>query len=130
MTLVVLVAVELSVITGGGKGAAPLNAEAYLLGAVLVLPVLLRNRYPRFELIACSVLLLLYYTFDRRDISPAPLLSLPLYDATVAGYLVLAIVIPAVFMLIGLFVVGASTHQGLVSLAATFLPQIAVLFLA
>jgi signal transduction histidine kinase len=33
-------------------------------------------------------------------------------------------------MLIGLFVVGASTHQGLVSLAATFLPQIAVLFLA
>jgi signal transduction histidine kinase len=43
---------------------------------------------------------------------------------------VLAIVIPAVFMAIGLFVVGASTHQGLVSLAATFLPQIAVLFLA
>ena len=33
-------------------------------------------------------------------------------------------------MAIGLFVVGASTHQGLVSLAATFLPQIAVLFLA
>jgi signal transduction histidine kinase len=33
-------------------------------------------------------------------------------------------------MVIGLFVVGASTHQGLVSLAATFLPQIAVLFLA
>src|SRR4029077_7305047 len=62
--------------------------------------------------------------------SPAPLLSLPLYDAAVAGYLVLAIVIPAVFMAIGLFVVGASPHQGPVFLAATFLPQIAVLFLA
>src|SRR5438874_1969308 len=39
MAAVVLVAVELSVITGGGPGASPLNAEAYLLGAVLVLPV-------------------------------------------------------------------------------------------
>ncbi|HSS87751.1 MAG TPA: sensor histidine kinase [Streptosporangiaceae bacterium] len=130
LAVVVLIAVEISVVTGSGPGAAPLNALAYVLGGVLVLPVLLRNRWPRFELIACSVLLLLYYTFDRRDISPAPLLSLPLYDATVAGYLVLAIVIPAVFMVIGLFVVGASTQQGLVSLAATFLPQIAVLFLA
>jgi signal transduction histidine kinase len=130
LAVVVLIAVEISVATGGGPGAAPLNALAYVLGGILVLPVLLRHRWPRFELIACSVLLLLYYTFDRRDISPAPLLSLPLYDAAVAGYLVLAIIIPAVFMAIGLFVVGASTHQGLVSLAATFLPQIAILFLA
>src|SRR5215468_8738815 len=130
MTLLVLLAVELNVATGNGPGAAPLNALAYLLGAILVLPVLVRNRFPRFELIACSVLLLLYYTFDRRDISPAPLLSLPLYDAAVAGYLRLAIIIPAAFMAIGLFVVGASTHQSLVALAATFLPQIAVLFLA
>src|SRR5215467_14614671 len=130
LAVVVLVAVELSVVTGGGPGAAPLNAVAYVFGAILVLPVLVRHRWPRFELIACSVLLLLYYTFDRRNISPAPLLSLPLYDAAVAGYLRLAIVIPALYMLVGLFVVGASTHQGLVSLAAQFLPQIAVLFLA
>src|SRR5215831_10606751 len=130
LAVVVLIAVELNVATGNGPGAAPLNTLAYVLGGVMVLPVLLRNRWPRFELIACSVLLLLYYTFDRRDISPAPLLSLPLYDAAVAGYLRLAIIIPAAFMAIGLFVVGASTHQGLVSLAATFLPQIAVLFLA
>jgi signal transduction histidine kinase len=130
LAVLVLIAVEIDVATGSGPGAAPLNALAYVLGGILVLPVLLRHRWPRFELIACSVLLLLYYTFDRRDISPAPLLSLPLYDAAVAGYLVLAIIIPAVFMAVGLFVVGASTHQGLVSLAATFLPQIAVLFLA
>ncbi len=130
LAVVVLIAVEISVATGGGPGAAPLNALAYVLGGILVLPVLVRHRWPRFELIACSVLLLLYYTFDRRDISPAPLLSLPLYDAAVAGYLALAIIIPAVFMAVGLFVVGASTHQGVVSLAATFLPQIVVLFLA
>ena len=130
MTAVVLVAVELSVATGGGPGAAPLDAEAYLLGAVLVLPVLLRNRYPRFELLACSVLLLLYYVFDRRDISPAPLLSVPLYDAAVAGFLVAAVVIPSVYIAIGLVVVELSEHWGLVKLISNFLPDIVVLALA
>ncbi len=131
LAVVVLIAVELSVATGGGPGAAPLNPLAYVLGGILVLPVLVRRRWPRFELIACSVLLLVYYsTGHRRNISPAPLLALPLYDAAVAGYLRLAIVIPAVYMAIGFFVVGRSTRQGLVSLIASFLPSIVVLFLA
>src|SRR5262249_58438764 len=42
----------------------------------------------------------------------------------------LPITTPAGYMLVGLFVVGASTPQSPVSLAAEFLPQIAVLFLA
>jgi signal transduction histidine kinase len=130
MALLVLLAMELSVATGSGPGAAPLNTLAYVLGAVLVLPVLLRNRFPRFELIACSVLLLIYYWVDRRDISPAPLLCVPLYDAAVAGFLVPAIVIPAVYMTIGLFVVDLSTHQGIIALAQSFLPSIVVLALA
>ncbi len=130
MTAVVLVAVELSVVTGGGKGAAPLNAEAYLFGAILVLPVLVRNRYPRFPLLACSVLLLAYYTFDRRDISPAPLLSVPLYDAAVAGFLLAAIVIPSVYIAIGLVVVEISNHWGLLTLISNFLPATVVLALA
>ena len=130
MTAVVLIAVELSVATGGGKGAAPLHAEAFLLGAVLVLPVLVRNRYPRFPLLACSVLLLLYYTFDRRDISPAPLLSVPLYDAAVAGFLLAAIVIPSVYIAIGLVVVEISNHWALVTLISNFLPSTVVLALA
>jgi signal transduction histidine kinase len=130
MTALVLVAVELSVVTGSGPGAAPLNAVAYLFGAVLVLPVLVRNRYPRFELLACSVLLLLYYTLDRRDISPAPLLSVPLYDAAAAGFLVAAIAIPSVYMAIGLVVVELSNHWSLVKLISNFLPDIVVLALA
>jgi len=82
-------------------------------------------------LIACSVLLFAYYSSGhRRNLSPAPLLTVPLYDAAVAGYLTWAIVIPALYMAIGLFVVGASSHQGLVSLAADFLPNIVVLALA
>jgi signal transduction histidine kinase len=130
MTALVIIAVELTVMTGNGPGAAPLDALAYALGAVLPLPVLLRNRWPLAELLGCSVLLLAYYSIHRRDISPAPLLCLPLYDAAAAGFLAAAIVIPAIYMTIGLFVVGLSTHQGLAALIASFLPSIVILFLA
>ena len=126
----VAVLVELNVVVGGGPGAAPLNTVAYVFGAALALPILFRRRWPLGSLIACSVLLLLYYILDRRNISPAPLLCLPLYDATVAGYLAAAIAIPAFYMSVGLFVVDVSTHQGLISLATEFLPSIAVLVLA
>ena len=126
----VLIAVEIGVATGGGPGARPLNLAAYLAGAVLVIPVLFRHKWPVRALIACSLLLLLYYIVDRRNISPAPLLCLPLYDAAVAGSLAVAIVIPVFYMSVGLFVVDFSTHQSLVSLASEFLPSVVVLALA
>ena len=122
--------VELNVVVGGGPGAVPLNALAYLLGAVLAVPILFRHRWPLGSLVGVSVLLLVYYIAARRNISPAPLFCLPLYDAAVAGYLAAAIAIPVFFMSVGLFVVDVSTHQSLVSLAAEFLPSIAVLALA
>jgi signal transduction histidine kinase len=128
--VVVAVLVELNVVVGGGPGAAPLNTLAYVLGAVLAVPILFRHRWPLGSLLGCSALVLLYYIVDRRNISPAPLLCLPLYDAAVAGYLAAAIAIPAFFMSVGLFVVDVSEHQGLVTLATDFLPSIAVLALA
>jgi signal transduction histidine kinase len=127
---VVAVLLELNVVVGGGPGARPLNTVTYVLGAVLAVPILFRRKWPLGALIGCSVLLFFYYSLYRRNISPAPLLSLPLYDAAVAGYLIPAIAIPAFYMTVGLFVVGASTHSGLVALLAEFLPSIAVLFLA
>jgi signal transduction histidine kinase len=128
--LAVLAAVEITVATGNGPGAHPLNTVSYIAGGVLVLPVLLRRKWPLQVLIACSVLLLFYYWFARRNITPAPLLWLPLYDAAVAGYLVVAIVIPAFYMSVGLFVVDASTHETLLTLASDFLLSIVVLVLA
>ncbi len=130
--VIVAVVVELNVATGsGGAGAQPLNTLAYVYGAILVIPLLWRSRWPLQVLIACSVLLLIYYSVGiRRNISPAPLLSLPLYDAALAGYLAVAIVIPAVYMTIGLFVVGATSHPGLVALVGEFLPSVVVLALA
>jgi signal transduction histidine kinase len=130
LTAVIMIAVEINVVVGGGAGAKPLNAAAYAAGAVLVLPVLLRHKWPLQALVGCAVLLLLYYIFLRRNISPAPLLCLSLYDAAVAGYLFAAIGIPVYYMSVGLFVVDASTHQSLVSLAAEFLPSVVVLGLA
>jgi signal transduction histidine kinase len=126
-TAVVIVLIEINVVVGYGPGTSRLDWKAYLLGAVLALPIVFRRKWPLGVLIACSVLLFLYYTFDRRDISPAPLLALPTYDAAVAGFMVAAIVIPAAYMTIGLFVVDVTTHMGLVALAAEFLPSIGVL---
>ncbi|MGE5292832.1 MAG: sensor histidine kinase [Micromonosporaceae bacterium] len=131
ITAVVIAVVELNVVVGTGPGASPLDALAYIFGAIMPLPILLRRRWPRQVLIACSALLFAYYSSGhRRNLSPAPLLAVPLYDAALAGFLTLAIVIPAVYMAIGLFVVGTSTHESLVSLAAHFLPSIALLALA
>ncbi len=130
-TLAVVTVVELTIVTGGGPGAAPLNPLAYVLGAILALPVLFRRKWPLQVLIACTVLLFIYYSAGhRRNISPAPLLSLPLYDAALAGYLAVAIVIPAVYMTIGLFVVGATTHPKPIDLVNDFLPSVVVLALA
>jgi signal transduction histidine kinase len=130
-TLAVVTVVELNVATAGGPGATPLNPLAYVLGGILALPVLFRRKWPLQVLLACTVLLFVYYSAGyRRNISPAPLLSLPLYDAALAGYLAVAIVIPAVYMTIGLFVVGATTHPKPIDLVNDFLPSVVVLALA
>ena len=126
----VIVAIEVNVVTGGGPGAVPLNAWAYLFGALLAVPILFRHRWPLQVLIASAVVMFFYYIFARRNISPAPLFFVPLYDAAVVGYLALAIAIPAVFMVIGLFVVEVSVRQGIAALSAEFLSQIVILALA
>ena len=126
----VIVAIEVNVVNGGGPGAVPLNAWAYLFGALLAVPILFRHRWPLQVLIASAVMMFFYYIFARRNISPAPVFFVPLYDAAVVGYLALAIAIPAVFMVIGLFVVEVSVRQGIAALSAEFLSQIVILALA
>ncbi len=66
LTAIVIGAVELSVAVGGGPDAAPADAIGYVMGAVLCVPVLFRRRWPRLELIACSVLLFAYYSSGHR----------------------------------------------------------------
>jgi signal transduction histidine kinase len=126
----VIAAVQLNSVTATGPSQHPLGTLTYTFGTVMSLPVLFRRRWPRGALIACSVGLFAFYSLARRDISPVPLLCLPLYDATAAGFLALAIIIPAFYMVVGLFVVGASTRQSMLVLASEFLPSVVVLLLA
>jgi len=126
----VIAAIELDVITGSGPGAVRLDLRAYLLGALLAAPILFRHRWPFQVMLACAALIFFYYIFARRNISPAPVFFVPLYDATLAGYLIWAVSIASGFMLTGLVVVEVSTHQGLASLFQEFLSQIVILVLA
>jgi signal transduction histidine kinase len=130
IVVLVIAAIEVNVITGSGPGAVPLDLRAYLLGALLAAPILFRHRYPFQVMLACAALIFLYYIFARRNISPAPVFFVPLYDATLAGYLIWAVSIAAGFMLTGLIVVEVSTGQGLASLFSEFLSQIVILVLA
>jgi signal transduction histidine kinase len=126
----VIAATELDVITGSGAGAVRLDLRAYLLGALLAVPILFRHRWPFQVMLACAALIFFYYIFARRNISPAPVFFVPLYDATLAGYLIWAVSIAAGFMLTGLVAVEVSTRQGLASLFQEFLSQIVILVLA
>jgi signal transduction histidine kinase len=127
-TAVVIAAVELNNATSHGPSQQPLDALAWFWGAAVAVPVLLRRRWPRGVLVACALLLLIFYSTDRRDITPAPLLCLPLYDAAAAGFLALAIIIPAFYMTVGLFFVGEAA--GVLALTEEFLPSLVVLLLA
>jgi len=81
-------------------------------------------------MLACAALIFFYYIFARRNILPAPVFFVPLYDATLAGYLIWAVSIVAGFRLTGLVVVEMSTGQGLASLFSEFLSQVVILALA
>jgi signal transduction histidine kinase len=127
---VVIGVVELDVIVGGGTGAMPLNAQAYVLGAVIALPVLLRRRWPRGVLCATFMIMIVYYSLDRRNISPAPVMFAPVYETALAGYLAWAIGVPALIMTLGLVFSGTWGGWTARGLIADFLPSIVIFVLA
>jgi len=130
IVVLVIAAVEINVIVGNGPGSVPLGPGVYLVAALMGVPILFRHRWPFWVLIAVAIVVVVFYLVDRRNISPAPALFFPVYDAALAGYLAWAIAIPAAFMLIGLVVVEASAREGYATLGSTFLPQIVLLALA
>jgi signal transduction histidine kinase len=126
---IVIAVIELNVAVGGGPGAAPLDALSWTLGAVIALPLLVHRRWPRAVLLITFATMILFYVVHRRNISPAPLMFVPTYDVAVAGYLALAITVPAVIMVAGLFAVGLSGTP-LVTVLADFLPSFVIFILA
>src|SRR5580693_2901155 len=126
---IVIAVIELNVAVGGGAGAAPLDALSWTLGAVIALPLLVHRRWPRAVLLITFASMILFYLVHRRNISPAPLMVVPTYDVAVAGYLALAITVPTVIMVAGLFAVGLSGTP-LVNVLAGFLPSFVIFILA
>jgi signal transduction histidine kinase len=129
MVAIVIAVIELNVAVGGGYGAAPLDALSYAIGAVIALPLLVHRRWPRAVLMITFAEMILFYLLHRRNISPAPLMAVPAYDAALAGYLAWAIAVPMVIMVAGLFAVGLSGVP-LVDMLADFLPSFAIFILA
>jgi signal transduction histidine kinase len=129
-TAAVIAIIELNVAVGGGFGAVPLNARAYVIGALIALPLLVRRRWPLQVLIATFAVMMAYYWFARRNISPAPLMTIPVYDAAVSGYLAASIAVPSVVMALGALFVGVFGPEPLVQMAADFLPSVVVFVLA
>jgi signal transduction histidine kinase len=76
------------------------------------------------------VVMMLYYIFARRNISPAPVMVLPAYETALAGYLAWAIGLPAFIMIAGVIAVSATGGETLVTLAANFLPSTVLFVLA
>ena len=126
---IVIAVIELNVAVGGGAGAAPLDVLSWTLGAVIALPLLVHRRWPRAVLLITFATMILFYLVHRRNISPAPLMFVPTYDVAVAGYLALAITVPAVIMVAGLFAVGLSGTP-LVTVLADVLPSFVIFILA
>ena len=130
IVLLAVLAIEVSVKVGDGPGAVPLNGRAYLFGALLAVPIVFRNRYPLRVYAVVAVLVTVYYLVARRNISPAPALMVPVYDAAALGYLIPAIAIPAIYMAIGAVVVQLGSTEGFATLVSDFWPQVTLLALA
>ena len=127
---VVIAVIEVNVAVGGGAGAAPLDAWSWLIGAVIALPLLVCRRWPRAVLLITFAEMILFYLLHRRNISPAPLMFVPVYYTAAAGYLAWSIAVPTVIMVAGLFAVGLGANERPVDLLAGFLPSIVIFILA
>ena len=127
---VVIAVIEVNVAVGGGTGAAPLDALSWVIGAVIALPLLVCRRWPRAVLLITFAEMILFYLLHRRNISPAPLMFVPVYATAAAGYLAWSIAVPAVIMVAGLIVVGRGPNEEPVDLLAQFLPSFVIFILA
>jgi signal transduction histidine kinase len=125
-----IVAIEVEVIVGNGPGAGPLNAQAYVFGALLAVPIAFRHRYPLRVFAAVALLVLVYYLAARRNISPSPALAVPVYDTALAGFMIPAVIVSFFYMGVGLIIVGLGGSESVAELLSDFFPQIALLALA
>jgi hypothetical protein len=75
IVVLVIAALEVNITVGNGPGSVPLNLSAYLLGALLAVPILFRHRWPFQVMIATAVAIFFYVRLPRPAAGPARLTS-------------------------------------------------------
>lgn len=109
------------------RDARPVDSGAYLLGALMTLPLLVRRRWPLAVLLLASLFQFLYYFLDYPGITPAPALAVPLYTAVLAGRLRWAVGLTAVFFSAGYCMNTIVEGNPRLRTFADYLPQLALM---
>jgi signal transduction histidine kinase len=101
LAVVVVVVVDVAITVAAGPGSRPVDALAYILGALMGVPVLGRRRWPLGALLATGAVLLAYYEIGYQDLSPAIPLAVVLYSAASSGRLWWSMSVAGFFVLVG-----------------------------
>lgn len=118
-------AIVTTAMNAAGSGTHRVGVLTYAVGLTLALPVLGRRRWPLGVLITSGILLFTYYTVGNPEMSPSPVLAVPLYGAALAGRRWWAIGVSAFFFVSIIFNVGDKFPSSLLSVVSTSVPHIA-----
>lgn len=101
LMLVATLAIWVTIGAAREEGARDLDVWAYVLGAAVAAPLLVRRRRPVAGLLASALLLYVYFAIGYPGITVAVALALGTYSAAVAGHTRAAIAIAGGFELLG-----------------------------
>jgi signal transduction histidine kinase len=129
LTVIVLAAVEITIVTGGEQQSIDRDWLAYVLGVAMAVPVLFHRRYPVAALYAVAVFLFAFYAIGYPGFPPSVVLGVPLYFAVEAGYPWRALPVPVFFMAAGAVVILRDGIHVL-ALISYLMPHLALLTVA
>lgn len=125
LTAGVVVAISIAVTVATEPSSRPVDAGAYILAALIALPILARRRYPLGALLASAVLLLTYYTAGYAGFSPVFGLPVQLYSASLAGRWRWAAGVTVLFLTAGFIVIIGIKDEPPLQMLSDTLPQAA-----
>ncbi|GAA0364223.1 sensor histidine kinase [Actinoallomurus spadix] len=107
--------------------ARPVDLGAYLMAALIALPIPLHRRRPLGALLASAALLFVYYSTGYPGFSPAFALSVQLYFASLAGKWRWATGVTLFYLIAGYIVLLGLKDQALLQTLSDSLPQVTLL---
>ncbi|WP_433183406.1 sensor histidine kinase [Actinoallomurus sp. CA-150999] len=105
----------------------PVDLGAYIVAALIALPIPLHRRWPLGVLLASSALLFIYYSTNYPGFSPAYALSVQLYFAALAGKWRWATGITVFYLIAGYIVTLGLKDESVMQTLSDTLPQVTLL---